>query len=870
MSQVAEAFVRVRPVGGAEFARELDTQTRPGLQRFERQLSQTNREVTRFERGVLAGSGVLGKFSRAAIFASSSVLGGYGLTFAYEKVTEAARSHEVVTTQLTAAVKAAGVSYALYGDEIEKAVRAQEDLGFAESDAARSFTLALRATKDATEAQKLQSIAADVARGRNMSLLAATQLLVRVQAGQVGSLRRLGIEVAKGVTGQQALVLVQKQYAGAAEAFSHTAEGAQERLNVAIHRTEVIIGEALTPTIEKLDTRLANWLDNSKNQERLQRDVNKAVQIGGKVAHDLSEAVKKVADRVKPLVDLLGGIPNAMELAFGLVVLKKLGLLRLAIASLGPTAVKSAAVADASIASIGTTAATASGAAGVGGLITKLGLLARLNPITVGVAIGLTIDQIVKPERSWLEKKLGHLGFLVSGPGEVLSQLNDEKNRIEKLIKYATGNLGSGPKGVLGFADVAMAIYMGLLTMSGLQKLKSRFRSDAEYQLAVRYLKEREAGLKDSALDTQHGVGSVTGQGRAGPLPITGEALIQQRLTDDPNNVAAIRAQIAYDQKALDFALKQYRDQKITRGQYLVKYHNIRTDQLAQQNHLDQIAQDAAAKRLAAAKAAQTREQRAHLAYVEITEHRLRDAAKSSNDSKKADDALVQFLKDEYHDKQLSGVARALFHTKLVAEVHRQNALAESRENFLLHAAETAAKTHDRLLTARDKAIAKAKKKALDLKQGALDLEKQAADLAVARAGDNKVLLAKAEKLEEKADLDYIAFYRKRIAATKGLEQQGWKEKLLAAQIDLANLRNSKKAGAASGYTLQQLFAEAGAELATYGSNVGTDLSAQDARAEYGATVQKHSTTIVNQNFYDGRHSHQALTDAYQVAKNMK
>jgi hypothetical protein len=155
------------------------------------------------------------------------------------------------------------------------------------------------------------------------------------------------------------------------------------------------------------------------------------------------------------------------------------------------------------------------------------------------------------------------------------------------------------------------------------------------------------------------------------------------------------------------------------------------------------------------------------------------------------------------------------------------------------------------------------------VQEGALTIARQAADLAVARAGTNKTLLDKATELERKADQRLIKFYKDRIAATKGLARQNYQQQLLAAQIDLAGLAKNKATG---GYTLQELFAEAGSELALYGSNVGgpgTPLSPQDARASLAGTIKTHQTTVV-QNFYGERGTGQAISDAYRVAKNMK
>ena len=269
-------------------------------------------DVERAGFGVAVGSKAIHGL-RSALFFSASGLAGFGLTSVIRASRDAAVEQQVTLGQLQAALKAAGLQQSAYTGIVKEGIEAQEKLGFSQDDSARSLSLAVRATKNVEGAQRLQAIAADVARGRNMSLIAATQLLVRVQAGQVGSLRRLGIEVAKGVTGTQALEQVQRQYAGAAVAYSNSAAGAQDRFNIALHHTEETVGTALLPVITNLNTKLAKWLENSKNQKRIQDDVNGAVRVGGELAHTLATGFRAVSAVVGPLNRILGGTENTIR-----------------------------------------------------------------------------------------------------------------------------------------------------------------------------------------------------------------------------------------------------------------------------------------------------------------------------------------------------------------------------------------------------------------------------------------------------------------------------------------------------------------------------------------------------------------------------
>ena len=87
---VGEAFVRIRP-DTTGFGSELDRKITPAAKRAEQQLRRTNSEMTRFGRGTLVGTGALGGLGRAAAFASVSLIGGAGLTYALKSTIGAER-----------------------------------------------------------------------------------------------------------------------------------------------------------------------------------------------------------------------------------------------------------------------------------------------------------------------------------------------------------------------------------------------------------------------------------------------------------------------------------------------------------------------------------------------------------------------------------------------------------------------------------------------------------------------------------------------------------------------------------------------------------------------------------------------------------
>jgi hypothetical protein len=270
-------------------------------------------DVERGGLGLAAGTRAVKGLRSALLFGGVGFASGFGISTFLRSARDAALDQQVALGQLQAALHAAGIEQSAYTGTVKEAIEANTRLGFSEDDTVKSFSLLVRATKDVESAHRLQGIAADLARGRNMDLVAASQLVTRVNGGMIGTARRLLPFIDKQATSTQALAEVQRRYAGSATAYADSAAGAQARLNVAIHQTEETIGTALLPTITSLNTRLANWLDKSQNQKRIQADVNSGVREAGHVVHGLAAAFHAAQIVLGPVNRLLGGTSNSVR-----------------------------------------------------------------------------------------------------------------------------------------------------------------------------------------------------------------------------------------------------------------------------------------------------------------------------------------------------------------------------------------------------------------------------------------------------------------------------------------------------------------------------------------------------------------------------
>lgn len=241
----------------------------------ERQLLKSfrNAEVasTRFSRTIERNLGTgAGKRARSFQGAVSSVplLGGIGAAsalVAFKRVIDAAKESEVVLGQTQVAVEALGLSWADNSTKISQAAdRISKASSFDDEAVLQSFQLLVRSTGDVDRALQLTSLSADVARARYTDLGSAAALVNKASLGQIGALRRLGIQVDKNATATEALALLQQKFAGASANYSKTAGGASDRLDVALGNLSETAGGLLTPALVVVADNLTDVAANAE------------------------------------------------------------------------------------------------------------------------------------------------------------------------------------------------------------------------------------------------------------------------------------------------------------------------------------------------------------------------------------------------------------------------------------------------------------------------------------------------------------------------------------------------------------------------------------------------------------------------------
>lgn len=135
-------------------------------------------------------------------------------------------------------------------DAITASVDARQSLGFSDDKLRESYARLIQQTGSLSEATRLQGIAMDVARGRGMDLVSASEAVGRIAEGNTRSLRSLGIVTKDVHTAEEGLAIVQQRFAGQAEAYGSSHAAAGERVKNSADNVKEAFGGGLVTEID--------------------------------------------------------------------------------------------------------------------------------------------------------------------------------------------------------------------------------------------------------------------------------------------------------------------------------------------------------------------------------------------------------------------------------------------------------------------------------------------------------------------------------------------------------------------------------------------------------------------------------------------
>jgi hypothetical protein len=239
----------------ALMARRIEVELIANSRSLERGFARSERAAKKFEGTMLATQR---RLSRAggigSMFGISGPTAAAGGAFLLgRQFVKAARDAEVILGQTSIAVKDAGLSWQRYSKDVEAASkRISDSSAFDDEAVLQSFQVFVRGQKDVEKSLRLTELAADVARGRYIELDQATQLVNKAAMGQIGALRRAGIQIDKNATSAQALDALLKAYSGSAQTYADSATGSSEKLAVAWENLSEVAGGPLSQSLAVL------------------------------------------------------------------------------------------------------------------------------------------------------------------------------------------------------------------------------------------------------------------------------------------------------------------------------------------------------------------------------------------------------------------------------------------------------------------------------------------------------------------------------------------------------------------------------------------------------------------------------------------
>jgi hypothetical protein len=247
-------------------------------------------------------SGIGSDFKKLT-FGIAGIAAGVG-AFTASAIKDAALD-EQATAKLNAALKARGFATEAVAAAVEKQIVAGQKLAFTDDEVRASVEASTRFTKDYAVAQKMQTIAMNLARTTGMSLGDATIAVGKAYAGAGGKLlASLGI-TKKGIKGQEALNALFKKTKGAAAAYADTVAGSFDSLKIGAFELKEQFGKAFLPAIGKLFKALNPYIEKLSNTIKANTpQIQKWADI----------IVNKIIDKLPKLFDSVQrGVPRALK-----------------------------------------------------------------------------------------------------------------------------------------------------------------------------------------------------------------------------------------------------------------------------------------------------------------------------------------------------------------------------------------------------------------------------------------------------------------------------------------------------------------------------------------------------------------------------
>lgn len=212
------------------------------------------------------------------IGATMTVVGG-AITAAMGFAVKAAADAQVQMAKFDTTLKNSKGTTDAVRSALLKAADATLKLGFDNEDAANSLAKFFQRTGSVTTAIKLNTVAMDLSRAKNIDLATAGTLVNQVLSGNGKVLKQYGIDLKEAGTPLEALNQLHEMTKGSSEAFSQTLQGQTEIMKQNFGELQESIGAILIPILTDLFKKLVPIIDGIKAWTEAHPELTKYIVI---------------------------------------------------------------------------------------------------------------------------------------------------------------------------------------------------------------------------------------------------------------------------------------------------------------------------------------------------------------------------------------------------------------------------------------------------------------------------------------------------------------------------------------------------------------------------------------------------------------
>ena len=297
-----------------------------------------------------------GKMAGAAFLAAGAAAAAYAGKLAIDGVKAAIEDEAAQVRLATSLQNVTGATKAQIAETESYILKTELAYGVTDTKLRPSLDRLVRSTKDVEEAQKLQTLALNIAAGTGKDLQAVSEALAKAHDGNFTALKKLGGGIDENIIKSKdfdaATQALSKTFEGQASKQAETFQGRIDRLKVAFEEGKETIGAKLLPVIESFVNIIVNkvipnlgkfaaYFDPIKkaiedNKETFQAfgrfimdyivpilsfTLSNAFKVVGKVAGDILNIIGNVIDGITKAVSIAIGAINAVIKAYNAIPL---------------------------------------------------------------------------------------------------------------------------------------------------------------------------------------------------------------------------------------------------------------------------------------------------------------------------------------------------------------------------------------------------------------------------------------------------------------------------------------------------------------------------------------------------------------------